>query len=63
MGVGFWGLGGLDLELEFRAEDLQIWPWIFGVWIFGVRGPRGCGRIFEPIWGLHTSRLGVQAWP
>lgn len=37
-------MGGLDLELEFRAEDLQIWPWILGVWIFGVRGPRGCGE-------------------
>ena len=43
--VGFGGRGGLDLELEFRAEDLQIWPWIFGFWIFGVRGPRGCGDI------------------
>lgn len=43
-GLGFGELGGLDLELEFRAEDLQIWPWIFGVWIFGVRGPRGCGE-------------------
>ena len=32
------------MELEFRAEDLQIWLWIFGVGMFGVRGSRGCGK-------------------
>lgn len=32
-------LGGLDLELEFKAEGLHIWVWIFGVW--GSTGPVG----------------------
>lgn len=53
---GLEGARSLDLELEFKAEGLVIWIWISGVWIFGVKGHRVCGKDIWASSGVCTLR-------
>lgn len=53
-GVGFEVLGGLYLELEFKAEGLYIWTWIL------VRGVGGAvGKTSGPL--LGSAQVGVRS--